>query len=227
MLISQRYLRLAAAAAVLLVVGNGCQGTRDKIRAAIWSGLGYEKRDLLVESVEEARDSQGEAKEEFKSALEKFSALINFDGGELGAKYKELNRAYESSSARAQDVSDRISRVERDAAVLFQEWEKEIGEYQRADFRAKSEEMLRQSKGRYESMLAAMKRAESKIAPVLTAFSDQVKFLKHSLNAKAVAALQDELVSIESDVAALVAEMEAAINEADEFIQSEQSEAAA
>jgi hypothetical protein len=65
-----------------------------------------------------------------------------------------------------------------------------------------------------------MKRAEKKIAPVLSAFRDQVLFLKHNLNAQAVASLQGELVSIESDVASLIREMEASINEADSFIQS-------
>jgi hypothetical protein len=63
-----------------------------------------------------------------------------------------------------------------------------------------------------------MKRAESKIAPVLSAFRDQVLFLKHNLNAQAVASLREELVSVEADIASLIKEMEASIAEADAFI---------
>ena len=63
-----------------------------------------------------------------------------------------------------------------------------------------------------------MKRAESKIQPVLSVFNDQVLYLKHNLNAQAIAALQGELVSLEENVDRLVREMEASIREADQFI---------
>ena len=63
-----------------------------------------------------------------------------------------------------------------------------------------------------------MQAAESKMAPVLAAFNDQVLFLKHNLNARAVAALQGTVSRVQSDVAALVREMEAAILEANSFI---------
>ena len=63
-----------------------------------------------------------------------------------------------------------------------------------------------------------MKRAESKIQPVLSVFNDLVLYLKHNLNAQAIAALQGELVGLEENVDRLVREMEASIREADQFI---------
>jgi hypothetical protein len=65
-----------------------------------------------------------------------------------------------------------------------------------------------------------MKRAEAKIDPVLAVFRDQVLFLKHNLNARAIVSIQNELVSVETDVASLIREMEASINEADGFIKT-------
>ena len=44
--------------------------------------LGYPKRDLLVSRVQQARDSQQAAKEQFQSALERFRAVVHFRGGE-------------------------------------------------------------------------------------------------------------------------------------------------
>jgi hypothetical protein len=49
--------------------------------------LGYPKRELLVSRVQQARDSQQAAKEQFQSALERFRAVVHFRGGELEAKY--------------------------------------------------------------------------------------------------------------------------------------------
>ena len=63
-----------------------------------------------------------------------------------------------------------------------------------------------------------MKRAESKIQPVLSVFNDQVLYLKHNLNAQAIAALQGELVGLEENVDRLVREMEASIRGADQFV---------
>ena len=182
--------------------------------------FGYHKRDILADRVRDAKESQEEAKEQFRSALEKFSSVVNFKGGELEDKYNTLNDEYEKSEEKAKDVSTRIESVESVAEDLFAEWKTELDHYTNSNLRRSSEKQLKQTRSKYTQLIGAMKRAEKKIAPVLSAFRDQVLFLKHNLNAQAVASLQGELVSIETDVAALIREMEASINEADAFIQS-------
>jgi phenylalanyl-tRNA synthetase alpha subunit len=182
--------------------------------------FGYHKRDILADRVVEAKETQEEAKEQFKSALERFSAVVNFRGGELEDKYNQLNDEYETSEEKAKDVSKRIESVENVAEDLFEEWNSELDQYTNSRLRRSSEMQLKLTKKKYAQLIGAMKRAEKKIAPVLSAFRDQVLFLKHNLNAQAVASLQGELISIESDVASLIREMEASINEADSFIQS-------
>ncbi|MEC7380561.1 MAG: DUF2959 family protein, partial [Pseudomonadota bacterium] len=54
--------------------------------------------------------------------------------------------------------------------------------------------------------------------PVLNTFQDQVLFLKHNLNAQAIASLRNEFASIENDIASLIRDMEASIAKADAFI---------
>ena len=65
-----------------------------------------------------------------------------------------------------------------------------------------------------------MKRAERKLDPVLNAFRDRVLFLKHNLNAQAIASLRTNRKAIESDIAALVGDMNRSIAEADRFIKT-------
>jgi hypothetical protein len=214
--ISLRYrlfLLLITSAALLLA---GCEtayyGTMEK--------LGYHKRDLMVNRVTSARDAQEDAKEQFESALEKFSSVLRFDGGDLEDKYDQLKSAYDRSSARAQTVRDRIAAVEDVAGDLFDEWEEELGEYSSDSLRRSSARKLKQTKRQYSQLIGAMKRAESKMEPVLVAFHDQVLFLKHNLNARAIASLQTELVSVEADVNSLIRDMEASIQEANSFISA-------
>ncbi len=182
--------------------------------------MGYHKRDLMVSDVEKARDAQQEAKEQFKSALERFTTVLNVKGGDLQAKYNTLNTEYEKSEAKANAVRNRIASVEDVSQALFEEWEAELKEYSSVNLRRSSQKKLTQTRTQYAQLIKAMKRAETKMDPVLAKFKDQVLFLKHNLNAQAITSLKSELVSVEGNIAALIKEMETSIKEADFFIAS-------
>jgi ElaB/YqjD/DUF883 family membrane-anchored ribosome-binding protein len=83
-----------------------------------------------------------------------------------------------------------------------------------------SQAVMNETRARYRQMMSAMRRAENTMEPVLEAFQDQVLYLKHNLNARAIGSLRNELSSIERDTDRLVEEMQKAISEADTFIQS-------
>lgn len=182
--------------------------------------VGIPKRDVMVYRVEKARDTQEETKEQFKSALEQFTAATNFDGGDLEATYKRLNDAYEASAAKAEEVRSRIADIESVSEALFTEWKQEITQYSSAALKQSSQKKLNTTQTHYRQLIASMKQAESKIEPILTVFNDQVMFLKHNLNARAIASLKGELGTIKSDVSALVVSMEQSINEANAFIST-------
>ena len=201
---------------VFLFVSTGCQRTYYKTMET----FGYHKRDILVDRVEDSRDAQQDAKEQFQTALEKFTEVTNFEGGKLEKKYKELKSEFDKSESKANAVRENIEDVEDVAEALFDEWESELDQYTNSTLRHSSERKLKQTRDQYAQLISAMKRAESKIAPVLMAFRDQVLFLKHNLNAQAIASLHDELVSVEADIASLIKEMEASIAEADAFIKA-------
>ena len=55
--------------------------------------------------------------------------------------------------------------------------------------------------------------------PVLVKFKDHVLYLKHNLNAQAIASLKGEAMNIQTDIAQLIGEMNTAIARADEFIK--------
>src|SRR5680860_533604 len=107
--------------------------------------IGYHKRDLMVSDVEKARDAQEDAKEQFKSALDRFTTTLNIKGGELQDKYDVLNTEYERSEAKAQAVRDRIASVEDVSEALFDEWAAELKEYSSPALRKNSEKQLTQT----------------------------------------------------------------------------------
>ena len=212
---TSKYVSIAGSILTLALLG-ACSSAYYKTM----EGLGIEKRDILVDRVEEARDAQGDASEQFASALDQFRATVNFDGGDLEKTYDRLNAEYESSVSEAEDVSERIDAVESVAEDLFREWEQELDQYSRADLRRSSASLLNDTRKRYGQMMTSMRRAERSMEPVLEAFHDQVLVLKHNLNARAIGSLRNELDGIERDTAKLIKQMQAAIAEANTFIDA-------
>lgn len=200
----------------MLVMLTGCQsmyyGAMEKV--------GYEKRDILVDRVDNAREAQQEAKEQFESALEQFVVMTNYKGGELEKQYKNLKSEYEDSKARAEDVRERIELVEHVSGALFDEWKMEISQYTNRDLKRASEKQMRDTKSSYSKLISTMKKSEKKIEPVLKAFNDRVMFLKHNLNANAISSLRSQKKAVESDIKSLIADMNKSIDEADKFIKS-------
>lgn len=211
-----RVAMIVALASAPLVTGlAACSSTGIAIRET----LGIPKRQQIVDRVKEARDSQDKAKVQFESALAEFLAVTGNSGGDLEAKYKKLKGQLDTAKSRADDVHDRIASVERVSTALFKEWRAELAQYQSQDLRRQSGQQLEDTQRQYDKLLAVMKNAESKMPPVLTAFNDHVLFLKHNLNAQAIASLQGTAAKIQTDVSQLVKDMEASIAEANAFIE--------
>ena len=205
-------LTLALVGAALLL--GGCE-------TAYYSAMesvGFAKRDILSSRVKSARDSQQEAKEEITDALTEFGRVVSYQGGDLEAQYRKLAAQLEDSERAAEAVRARIRDVESVADALFDEWQQELAQYSSAKLRTQSEKQLRDTRTRYATLIGAMKRAESRLEPALQPLRDQVLFLKHNLNARAIAGLQGEVARVDVQVNQLVAELNAAIAEANRFI---------
>src|SRR5262245_57328411 len=101
--------------AALLLSAAGCQS----MYFGAMESLGFPERDLFVKRVVAARDSQKEAKEQFRSALEQFQSVVKVDGGDLEAKYRKLDGVLERSEGRAKDVRERIQAHQDVSDALF------------------------------------------------------------------------------------------------------------
>jgi flagellar motility protein MotE (MotC chaperone) len=197
---------------VLILVG--CETTYYNA----WEKVGVHKRDLLVDRIEDTQSAQEKTQEQFKDALEQYRAVVNFDGGDLEKLYNKLNGEYEDSEKAAQAIGENISRVEDVAEDLFEEWEDELELIQNQALRKDSASKLHDTQYKYQQMITSMRKAEKTVHPVLTTLRDQVLYLKHNLNARAVAALKGELSNINSDVNKLIGDMQKSIDEANLFI---------
>ncbi len=109
--------------------------------------------------------------------------------------------------------------METVAADLFVEWEAEIKQINDTKLKSSSKASLTQAKTKYKKLATAMNQSTNGMYPVLAKLKDYVLYLKHNLNARAVGALGNEVVSIEQEVTDLITDMNRSIKEPDNFLK--------
>jgi len=203
---------------ILLLCGFALLVGCDSAYLATMEKVGVHKRDILVDRIEDTQKSQQDGQQQFKDALAQFKSVVSVNGGELESVYEKLNGEYEDSESAANEIHDRIAKVESVSDALFNEWQDEIEQYSNASMKRDSTAKLKQTKQEYARLIAMMKKSEKSLDPALTAMHDQVLYLKHNLNARAIASLKGELKTIDANVSTLLTNMQRSIDESDRFI---------
>ena len=180
--------------------------------------VGIHKRDILVDRVEDARDTQAETRENVVSAYEELTELVGYEGGKLEEKYARLSKEVERSRESTEELDDRLEAIDRVSEDLFDEWQGELELYSSASLRADQTRKLAEARRQFAQLRSRMQTARNRVDPVMAILEDNVLFLKHSLNARALDALRGQAASLESQVETLVRDMQAAIDEADAYI---------
>ncbi len=206
-------MRLALLVLSLFAI-SGCT----RIYYASMEKIGKEKRDILASRILDARKDQEKAKEQIKTTMEAFQELTGFQGGDLEKVYNRLNGEYEDSAGKARRLSERIDSIEKVSADMFREWGSEIDSMGDRNLKTRSRKMLSDTERRHAALMRRMHDVEKRMRPVLQTFHDKVLFLKHNLNARAIASLKQTSLELDKEVSALVLQIDASVQEADAFI---------
>jgi len=207
---------LLVTAVISLLTLSACQ----QLYYKTMEKLGKEKRDILVQRVKDAKKDQEQTKQQLKTTMESFQELTGFQGGDLEKSYKKLNSEYERAEGEANKLRDKVHSIEKVSNDLFAEWQKEISEMHNRQLKDRSEAMLRDAKVHQAAYMKAMHATEEKMTPVLAAFRDQVLFLKHNLNARAIGSLKATSTKINGDVDTLIKSIDSSMAEADKLIST-------
>ena len=203
-------------AIVIALLGVGYVATGNLGTGVDW--MWKEPRDLLIDRVEEARDSQLAGAEQFRDALTEFKTVVGLPEGNLERQYKKLDTAFNRSQAAADKISRHVDRVVAASNRLLDEWSSELDDYNDPALRRMAEQQFDETRDHATRLIASMRKIEERMQPVLASFQDQVLYLKHNLNFSAIAALEGEATTIETNVDILIADMNRSIAEAESFI---------
>lgn len=182
--------------------------------------IGFEKRDLLVRAVKNAKAKQKEAGGEYRDALQQLQAIYGRSGSDLEKAYDKLNAEYLACDAATKVVKHRIDEMDRVASDLFKEWQKEIGTMSDASLAGSSQTKLVETKARFAALSTTLHTSYDAMPPVLAKLRDHTFYLKHHLNAEALGALRGRADVIQADIQRLLERMNRSLAEADAFVKT-------
>lgn len=185
-----------------------------------WEKLGFEKRDILKERAEDAKDAQEDASGDLRDALTRLQEAYPVKETELAKVYTRLKDSYENSESSSSNLKNRIDKMHSVATDLFEEWKQEADSINTASLKAQSLRQLDQAKGRYSTMRQELLESYDRTGPVLRIFKDYVLFVKHNLNAQSLGSLSGESKKIQSDIEQLINQMQRSIGETERFIRA-------
>lgn len=204
----------------LFVVVSATLTSCNSVYYSAMEKIGYEKRDLLIRAVKNARGEQKEAGEEFTDALTELKKISGFHGGSLENAYDRFKGEFDDCERQANVVRAQVREVDQVAKDLFREWEREAKQYENASLAADSRRKLADTRARFDQLSRSLHTAEASMDPVLRQFRDQVLYLKHNLNAAAIGSLRGTADNIQASIQRLLEQMNRSIAEADRFIQT-------
>lgn len=185
---------------------------------------GIPKREILAHRIEDARDAQIKARYQFNRTLERYRQALNASSADQATQLAELQRDYAASQQAADAVKPRVGQVEAVAQAVFDDWERELDQYQSPALRDASAQQLQQAREQYRLLIGKMRSAQSKVLPALGALNDQLLYLRHQQNAQVIGGLQQNYSTVSGTVEPLLTDLQRSIEGAGGLIQRLQSQ---
>lgn len=203
---------------VLAISAFGLVACRSSTYYEAMDTVGYEKREMLVDRVEDARDAQVQAKQQLQTALYTLRRVETVPANELGELHGDLKNEVESTSDELDDLRDSISSVESVAESLFADWEEELATFESDELRRQSRQELQRTRESYRELVTALRNTEQRLQTAVPSLEEQVLFIEHAVNAGGTPVETEELDDVREQVSSLIEELEGSIDRTQKFI---------
>lgn len=207
----RRPLALAATFLLVATVG-GCSAAY----YAAMEQLGWEKRDILVNRIEVARDALRAAARRVTTAWQVVERASAAEAGPVAAR---LRTALADAHTDAAVAERRVAGVAAAGTRLFTSWAQEVADTRDAAQRTRGEEIYARAEERYGRMLAVMQEAVAAMPPVLAVLREQAAALEAAPGAATGAAVRAALAAAADELGVLQLATDRAAAEADAGVQ--------
>jgi len=181
---------------------------------------GVKQAENLVKKTEASAKAITEAREQIKTTLDGYNALIEGNVEDTKKAYGNLQKEMDRSDDRAEDVGKRIDEMNVEADKYFADWTRSLDGISSPDLRARSEERMKDARSRYDQILATTGKAGDMFASFIQNLRDQVTYLGHDLNPRALASLEGDATKLNTAAESFFGKIDSAIDEATSYAAS-------
>lgn len=171
------------------------------------------RAEALIEEVEAAQS-------QIRATLDAHNALMHGAATDLRKPYGALDREIDRCEKRREAVQRRADEAKKEADVYFRGWAASLPMIASEELRARSEARMRDSRARFDGILAAGRRAGSAYEPFLVRLRDQWTYLGHDLNPSGLESLRPDALELTESGTQLLLEIDQSLHEAREYVAS-------
>jgi hypothetical protein len=204
---------MALAASALL--GFGCKSSTDY---AAMEKVGVERREILNQRLEAARNSQVEARGELEAALFALQRVPSAPASELPQIQKDLADRVGQVRDERGDLQSDIAAVESVASSMFADWELELAKSSDEQLREKSRTELEAMRAKYRRLIASLRNTDQRLSASIPMLEDQVMFLEHAATAGAPPPNAEKLDQVQEQISSLIEDLDGSIDSTQKFI---------
>lgn len=208
-----------AVCALVALGGSSCSSLRGVFDRGGDHGL--EEVDSLLGTVERAHLECELSKAESSSALDALHTVVapDFRGDAIMA-YEALVVTLERSLEQAEALRETIEPMDTAAERVAVDWEADLAAFGSEVMREKSRARLAQTTTAYLAVQQPLRAAAKAYDVFNVGLADHVLYLEHDLNPSAVAAIEDELVTLTALQADLDAKLELCMGAASDYVRA-------
>jgi SMC interacting uncharacterized protein involved in chromosome segregation len=192
----------------------GCKSTYYKAAETV----GYEKREMLTDRMQDARDSQVAAKQQLQTALYTLRRVGSVPETEVADLHHDLDTEVDRASEQLDDLHEDIASVESVAQAMFDDWEDDLAKYESEDLRARSRQELQETRQNYSALIGSLRETEQKLQTVIAPLKDQVMAIEHAMKAGQAPEKSDDLDDVREKISTLIEELDDSIDRTQRFI---------
>ena len=192
----------------------GCKSTYYEAAETV----GYERREMLTDRMQDARDSQVAAKQQLQTALYTLRRVGSVPEEEVADLHHDLETEVDRTDEQIEDLHEDIASVESVAQAMFDDWEDDLAKYESEDLRSRSRQELQETRQSYRELIGSLRETEQKLQSVIPPMKDQVLSIEHAMKAGRAPEKSDDLEEVREKISTLIEDLDDSIDRTQRFI---------
>ena len=162
---------------------------------------GQQQASKLSSQVEDFGKAANMAGIELNTALTVLASMVESDGGDLSAPYKQFASSVKKCGKQVEGLQTHLDAMDKAAAQYFLTWEGNLETIETESIRNQSRQQLEDARASYSTLNGHGKAVIDAFQPILGTLRDVSSLLGNQLNAASVKSQGDILAQVKKDTA--------------------------